>query len=52
MPEMKDEEYDALEEFIAEYPSKLAPSKARHAVRMAALDICRRLSYIPLHVKP
>jgi hypothetical protein len=38
MPEMTDEEYDALEEFVTKYPRKVDPSKARRAVRMVALD--------------
>jgi hypothetical protein len=38
MPEMTDEEYDALEEFVTKYPPRVDPSKARHAVRMVALD--------------
>jgi hypothetical protein len=38
MPRMTDEEADALDELVTKNPPKVDPSKARHVVRMVALD--------------
>jgi len=38
MPRMTEEEADALDEFVTKNPPRVDPSKARHAVRMVALD--------------
>jgi hypothetical protein len=35
---MTEEEADALDELVTRNPPKVDPSKARHAVRMVALD--------------
>ena len=38
MPRMTDEEAWALDELVTKNPPKVDPSKARHVVRMVALD--------------
>ena len=38
MPRMTEEEADALDDFVTNNPPKVDPSKARHAIRMVALD--------------
>ena len=38
MPRMTEEEAWALDEFVTQNPPRVDPSKARHAVRMVALD--------------
>ena len=38
MPRMTEEEADALDVFVTNNPPKVDPSKARHAIRMVALD--------------
>ena len=38
MPKMTEEEADALDELVTNNPPKVDPSKARHAIRMVALD--------------
>jgi hypothetical protein len=38
MPEMTEEEADALDEFVTKNPPKVDPSKARLVVRMVELD--------------
>ena len=38
MQMMTEEEADALDELVTKYPPKVDPAKARHAVRMVALD--------------
>ena len=38
MPRMTEEEASALDDYVTKYPPKVDPSKARHAVRMVALD--------------
>jgi len=38
MPDLTDEEYDALEEEVTRNPPKVDPAKARHPVRMITVD--------------
>jgi len=38
MSRMTEEEADALDVFVTNNPPKVDPSKARHAIRMVALD--------------
>jgi hypothetical protein len=38
MPDLTDEEYDALEEELTKNPPKVDPAKARHPVRMITVD--------------
>ena len=38
MPRMTEEEAEALDDFVTNNPPKVDPSKARHAIRMVALD--------------
>jgi len=38
MPRMTEEEADALSELVTRNPPRVDPTKARHAVRMVALD--------------
>ena len=38
MPRMTEEEAWALDELVTQNPPRVDPSKARHAVRMVALD--------------
>jgi hypothetical protein len=38
MPDLTDEEYDALEKEVTRNPPKVDPAKARHPVRMITLD--------------
>jgi hypothetical protein len=38
MPFMTEEEADALDELVTNNPPRVDPSKARHAVRMVAID--------------
>ena len=38
VPRMTEEEADALDAFVTNNPPKVDPSKARHVIRMVALD--------------
>ena len=38
MPKMTEDEADALDEFVTNHPPEVDPSKARHVVRVVALD--------------
>jgi len=38
MPRMTEEEAEALDDFVTNNPPKVDPSKARHAIRMIAVD--------------
>ena len=38
MPRMTEEEADVLDDFVTQHPPKVDPSKARHSIRMVALD--------------
>jgi len=38
MPRMTEEEAEALDDFVTNNPPRVDPSKARHAIRMVALD--------------
>jgi len=38
MPRMTEEEAEALDDIVTNNPSKVDPSKARHAIRMVAVD--------------
>ena len=38
MPRMTEEEAEALDDFVTNNPPKVDPSKARHTIRMVALD--------------
>ena len=38
MSKMSEEEAEALDEFVTSNPPRVDPSKARHIVRMVALD--------------
>jgi len=38
MPRMTEEEADALDELVTKNPPRVDPSRARHVVRMVAVD--------------